>query len=101
MMYVEFTTPHEMGLKIAQAVKEKRLSENLSQKTLSDQSGVSIAVLKKFETTGKISLESLLKLAFALRALQDFQSLFKIDPTESYKTLDDLMKQTTRKRGRR
>lgn len=75
MIYAEFTTPHEMGLRIAQAVKEKRLSENLTQKSLAEHSGISLAVLKKFEATGKISLESLLKLASSLRALEDFQMI--------------------------
>ncbi len=56
-------TPHDLLSQIAKQAKEKRLSLNLTQQSLSDRSGVSLGVLKKFERTGKISIESLLKLA--------------------------------------
>ena len=64
----------EMAGYIALAAKEKRLALNLSQKSLSERSGVSFGVIKKFERTGKISLESLLKLALTLGALKDFST---------------------------
>jgi len=67
-------------LHIAHQVQAKRLSLNFSQKTLSERSGVSLGVIKKFEHSGKISLESLLKLALVLDALNDFEFIFKFDP---------------------
>ncbi|MDA9832607.1 helix-turn-helix transcriptional regulator [Gammaproteobacteria bacterium] len=45
---------------------KKRLKLNLSQKTLSEKSGVSYGTLKEFEQKRPISLESLLKIALAL-----------------------------------
>ncbi len=65
-------TPLEMAAHIAKQAQEKRLFLNMSQQTLTERSGVSYGVLKKFERTGKISLESLLKLAFALGSLEAF-----------------------------
>src|SRR6185295_158973 len=56
-------------------------------------SGVSFGVLKKFERTGKISLESLLKLALTLGCLGDFVHIFKQAPEAPPRTLDDLLKQ--------
>ena len=100
-MSLIFITPHEMALRIASKVQAKRLSFNLSQKTLSERSGVSFSVLKKFEGTGKISLESLLKLAGSLRDLEEFDNLFKPAPLESLASLDELLKDNTRKRGRK
>jgi hypothetical protein len=94
-------TPHEILLQIALRAKEKRLFLNLSQKSLSDRSGVSFGVIKKFEKTGKISLESLLKLAFVLEALNGFADLFSPKPLESYSSLDQLLKQKPRRRGRK
>jgi transcriptional regulator with XRE-family HTH domain len=89
-----------MGVHLAKQVQAKRLSMNWSQKTLSERSGVSFGVLKKFERTGKISLESLLKIAMTLGVLENFKDLFKETPLEHFSSLDDLMKDKTRKRGR-
>jgi hypothetical protein len=58
-----FSTPKEVALEIAKRAREKRLSLNLSQKTLAERSGVSLGSLKKFEQRGKISLESLLQMS--------------------------------------
>lgn len=95
-----FMTSEEVARHIAASAKEKRLALDLSQCSLSERSGVSLGVLKKFERTGKISLESLLKLALALGSLSDFIEVFKQITPEELPALDDLLKQKTRKRGR-
>ena len=99
MVSTQFLSPLEAAQRIAQRAREKRLSFNFSQQTLSEKSGVSLGVIKKFEQTGKISLESILKLALVLESLPDFLELFK--PASQYPTLDTLLKQKTRKRGRK
>lgn len=100
-MLFNLLTPYENMLQIASRAKLKRLELNLSQETLSQKSGVSLGVLKKFERTGKISLESLLKLALSLDGLTEFSVLFPAKPLESYVTLDQILKKKTRKRGRK
>lgn len=101
MISIDMTTPQEMQKKIAQKVRAKRLAFDLSQQTLSEKSGVSYGVLKKFERTGKISLESLLKLALALGSMDDFNALFAPHKHETVLSLDQLMEDGTRKRGRK
>lgn len=104
MMSIIIGTPHEIADNIAKRAKEKRLSLNLSQQTLSEKSGVSYGVLKKFEQTGQISLGSLLKLALVLEALNDFEQAFTLNRPEEASSLDELMKDSprkTRKRGRK
>jgi hypothetical protein len=101
IMSIMMTTPHEMLKVIAQKSKGKRLFLNFSQMTLSERSGVSHGVIKKFETTGKISLESLLRLALTLDALDEFHDLFPALKPEVALSLDDLMRDNTRKRGRK
>ena len=101
MMSVNMMTPQEMKKKIAEQARAKRLALNLSQETLSEKSGVSYSVLKKFEQTGQISLESLLKLALVLGAIDNFNNLFVPDNPEIALSLDELMKKNTRKRGRK
>jgi hypothetical protein len=61
---------------------------------------VSYGVIKKFERTGQISLASLLKLALSLGALADFERLFARPLPEQLTSLDELMKDISRKRGR-
>jgi transcriptional regulator with XRE-family HTH domain len=101
MVSLFFATPGEMAKEIAKLARAKRLSLNLSQKSLSELSGVSLGVLKKFERAGKISLESLLKIALSLGSLEEFKNLFKPASPESLASLDELLKDNTRKRGRR
>jgi len=94
-----FLTPHEVILQVATRAKEKRLALNLTQQSLSNRSGVSLGVLKKFERTGKVAFASLLKIAFTLDSLGEFDALFQAKPPESYSTLNALLNQKTRKRG--
>jgi transcriptional regulator with XRE-family HTH domain len=101
MISIIFKTPSEMVLQLAVKAKDKRLSLNLSQKTLSERSGVSYGVLKKFERTGQISLGSLLKIALSLNALKEFDVLFDPKKPEEVASLDELIHEKHRKRGRR
>lgn len=101
MITTQFYTPPEIALQLANRARKKRLSFNLSQQSLSSRSGVSLGVIKKFERTGKISLESVLKLAIVLESLNDFSEVFKPKPLTKAPTLDALLNQKTRKRGRK
>lgn len=99
-MAVILKSAGRMTLDIAKRAQERRLSLNISQKTLSERSGVSYSTLKKFEQTGKIAFESLLKLAIALGALNEFDMIFCPKPAEQLSSLDELLKDGGRKRGR-
>jgi transcriptional regulator with XRE-family HTH domain len=101
MISIDMTTPQEMLKKIAEKARAKRLNLDLSQQTLSQKSGVSYGVLKKFEQTGKISFESLLKLALALGSIGDFNQVFAPGKPEEALSLDELMQDGKRKRGRK
>lgn len=57
--------------------KLRRKELGLTQKELASKSGVSYASVRRFETTGDISLNSLLKIGNALGCLSDFNDLFK------------------------
>lgn len=101
MISFNLTTPQEMLKRIANKARAKRLVLNLSQQTLAEMSGVSYGVLKKFERTGQISLESLLKLALTLGSMDDFDDLFKPDNPARSLSLDELIGTEERKRGRK
>ena len=98
---IQIRSAHSTALRIAAAAQRKRLGANWSQQTLAQRSGVSLGVLKKFERTGKISLESLLKLAHVLGELEGFAHLFPDKPPEQYPSLDILLlANKPRQRGR-
>jgi transcriptional regulator with XRE-family HTH domain len=100
-MSIIIKSPYEMSKDIAKKAKAKRLSLNLSQQTLSSRSGVSYGTLKKFERTGQISLESLLKIALALDEFEKFECLFTKSTEKLPSSLDELLEENTRKRGRK
>ena len=77
-MTIILKTPTEVMKDVALRVKSKRLALNLTQEGAALRSGVSLGSLKRFESTGQISLESLLKLAHAVNSLSDFD-----DPSSS------------------
>ncbi|KAA8609400.1 helix-turn-helix domain-containing protein [Salipiger aestuarii] len=93
-------TAEDLRQQIAAAARDRRLALNLTQKALSDRSGVSIATLRRFEGGGPASLETVLALAEALGALDGFGALF---PLPEAQTLDDLDAPAPRRRasGRR
>lgn len=98
-MIPNLLTPQETAVLLADRFKELRLEAGFKRSTLATRSGVSESSLKRFETTGQVSLQNLLRLAHALGRLEDFTDLFVPPPAT---TLDGLRKQTsgkTRKRG--
>jgi transcriptional regulator with XRE-family HTH domain len=99
MISINIKTPCEIKKEIANKARDLRLKLNLSQKTLSEKSGVSYGSLKKFEQTGQISLESLLKLALILGCIHDFTRLFV--QTTIALSLDELIEVDKRRRGRK
>jgi transcriptional regulator with XRE-family HTH domain len=73
-------------------LKQRRLVANMTQQQLAERSNVSLAVLRKFERTGKISLESFIKLAFILGVADAMLETLKIR-REAVMSLDDLLKE--------
>ena len=59
----------------AQHLKRLRKQQRLPQAQLAVRSGVSLGSLKRFEQTGQVSFEHLLKLAHVLDGLSDFEHL--------------------------
>ena len=100
MISINLLTPLELQRILADRLRALRLELNLSQRTLSLKSGVSYGSLKKIEQSGQISLHSLLKLALVIGRMEDFKPLFAPKPAEQALSLDELMKDNTRKRGR-
>ncbi len=80
--------PRDVRLDIADKHKMLRKQKGLSQSELAERSGVSLGSLKRFETKGQVSLESLLKLVFVLGRLSDFETVLK--PVDDLRHIEKL-----------
>ena len=76
MIGFKWETAEEMDEALALRLKNIRKRRGLSQQQLSERSGVSYGSLKRFESTGQISLLSLTKLAIALNCAEDIRKMF-------------------------
>jgi transcriptional regulator with XRE-family HTH domain len=91
--------PNDVLGEISIRARMRRKEMNLSQEILAARSGVSFGSVKRFERTGQISLESLLKLAVALNALKDFDAIFA-EALQEGRSLDDILMDANKKRMR-
>ena len=73
--YGDQKSPKEIMTLLSENIIILRKQIKMSQIELSQRSGVSYASIRKFESTGIISLESLLKISEALKRLTDFESI--------------------------
>lgn len=80
-MSFNLKSPKELRQEIAAKAKERRLACNISQRELAERSGVSLGSIKRFESSGLVSLSSLLEIALVLGSLGDFDCLFAAQAT--------------------
>lgn len=79
--------PSDILKEVAERHKKLRKSHKYSQAELAKRSGVSLGTIKRFESTGQIAFESLLKLAYLLNALDDFNAIFFREDTAAIEKL--------------
>jgi HTH-type transcriptional regulator/antitoxin HipB len=94
-------TPDETARELAHRVKSLRLVQGFKRETLAQRAGVTVSSLKRFETTGKGSLELLLKVVFSLGRLDEFADLLQPPPARSIADIERQSKRALPKRGRR
>jgi transcriptional regulator with XRE-family HTH domain len=92
--------PAEMGRALADRSKALRLLKGWTRNTLALRAGVTAASLKRFETTGRGSLELVLKIAHALSRLEEFNKLFQPPAARSIAELEQRAARPLPKRGR-
>lgn len=74
--FLDITTPEKMKLIILKNVISRRKERKISQIALAEKSKVSYGSIRRFEKTGEISLNSLLKISLALDCIEDFREVF-------------------------
>ncbi len=90
-------TPRRLQREIAGRAKLLRLEREWTQAELAERANIALSTYRRFERSGEISLERLLKVALVFNALSQFEKLFEVPP----RTLDDLERRSTRQRGKR
>ena len=87
--------PAESLKKTAAKLRVLRKAAKLSQQELAERSGVSFGSVKRFENTGKISIESFYKLLHILGRLSQFDHI--LQPDEGLTEIELLFSDKTRK----
>ena len=83
---------------IAQRVKQRRLEKGWTQKMLAAKAELSLPSYRRFESSGEISMRSLVMLAFALDMIDEFETLFS---SKTYQSIDDIVKSEQTKQRKR
>lgn len=83
--FVDTITEASITEKLIKRVKLRRKELKYTQQELAKRSGVSYASIRRFETTGDISLASLIKIAHVMNCLEDFNNLFKYEQITNLK----------------
>ena len=83
MSGLQWETAEEMNHRLATRVKTIRKRRKISQEELSERSGVSYGSIKRFESSGQISLISLTKIAIALGCADEITNMFTDIPYSS------------------
>jgi len=73
-------TPADVLLELAEKTRNLRKARKMTQLDLAKRANVSLGSYKRFEHTGQVSLDALLRIAFILGRLEDFESVFKPTP---------------------
>ena len=98
-MFILFT-PREVAERLGARMMQLRLARDWRRATLAERAGVSPSTVARFEGSGQITLENLLKLAHALDAIDGFEALFTEPPATSIAELERRVT-PVRRRGRR
>ena len=95
MQYGLNKKPADWMLEMANRHKILRKQAGFTQSELARRSGVSLGSLKRFETSGQISIQSLFLLIDVLGRLDDFDTILK--PIENMKEIERLFSDKKRR----
>ena len=99
-MSISLYTPGEVAAGLAARMKQLRLARDWKRETLAERAGISAGTVRRFESSGQIGLDNLLKLALALGCLDQFEALFAPPAARSLAELEQRSEAPRRQRGR-
>lgn len=99
-VHVLLKTPTEVQKELALRAKALRLDMNLTQAGLAARVGISVGTLKRFEKSGEIQFNHLLRIALVLDRLPEFDNLLRLQATPQ-SLFEEKVAEKKRQRGRR
>ena len=100
MTDIDLIAPSDVMQRTAQRAKALRLEQNITQQELADKVGIAVGTVKRFEKTGEVQFNHLLRIALVLGRLDDFKTLFAPEdiPTSLYDFKVEKVRQRARKK---
>lgn len=75
-MTISLAPFNEILQTLGQRIRAQRLAQGLTQNELAQMAGLSLGALRKLESTGQSSLETLIRVVQALGLVQELEDLF-------------------------
>jgi len=95
-----FLTEQEIIKEIGLRLKQLRLQQNLTQKTMSEEVGLSVSTISLIEQGKTTTLESLIRILIRLNRIKDLETVFRVSENLELKMKFEKAKlKTARKRA--
>lgn len=100
MTDIDLIAPSDVMQRTAQRAKALRLEQNITQQELADKVGIAVGTVKRFEKTGEVQFNHLLRIALVLGKLEDFSNIFAVNdvPISLYNLKAEKVRQRARKK---
>ncbi|ANP47995.1 DNA-binding protein [Candidatus Viadribacter manganicus] len=83
-------TSTEILVALGEALRARRVALNLSQEEAARRAGIGVRTLRRIESAGQGTIESLVNVAVAMRCEEKLGDIFPLPPARS---MDELMQQ--------
>jgi len=98
MLTLSLMGPGDVARTVAGRARARRVALGLTQAEVAERIGIGLSSLRRFESTGKIAFDALVRLAFVLDSVETFGGLF---PEPEFRSLDEVVSRPQRQRGLR
>jgi transcriptional regulator with XRE-family HTH domain len=78
----------EVCLLVGERAARLRIDRGLRRADLAEATGISVSTIARFERTGQVAFEVIVKIAITLEAQREFLSLF---PPPEFASIDDVL----------
>lgn len=98
MLTLNLMSPGEVAGTVAERARACRVALGLTQAEAAERTGIGLSSLRRFESTGRIGFDALVRLAFVLDAVEPLGALF---PEPAFRSLDEVVERPRRRRVRK
>ncbi|MDE1465271.1 helix-turn-helix domain-containing protein [Spartinivicinus poritis] len=90
MKRLSLLSPADIQQQLAEAIRQKRKAMKLSREALAEKSTVPAPTIKKFETTGQVSLRQFILLWQCVDDLERLAELYRVQPIKP-QSIDEVL----------